>query len=76
MALSAGKQGTVSTSSLHNPPPCKGLDAVSEEIRDLLPLECRRAFDGAAAGSSQNPDSEGAARVGKDEIPSAKALKV
>ena len=29
--------------------PFKGLDAVSEEIRDLLPPECRRAFDGAAA---------------------------
>lgn len=29
--------------------PFRGLDAVSDEIRDLLPAECRAAFDGAAA---------------------------
>lgn len=29
--------------------PFRGLDAVSDEIRDLLPAECRAAFDNAAS---------------------------
>lgn len=43
--------------------PFKGLGAVSDDIRDLLPPECRAAFDGALAEENKwksrwGPESE------------------
>lgn len=47
--------------------PFNGLGSVSDEMRDLLPLECRKAFDAARDGeaswrSNWGPESEKASR--------------
>src|SRR5690606_39031517 len=49
--------------------PFRGLNAVSDEIKDLLPPECRQAFDGAASG-----EKEWVASLGKEKSVTCRRL--